>query len=177
MRNIELKVSVDGFDGIMPLLMNMGAVFAEIIRQVDTYYETGNGRLKIREINDCDFELIFYQRPNRTNSRISNYHWTTIASEQLRSFKHALGKALGEKAVVKKERRLWMYGNTRIHLDEVVGLGTFLELETVVKKGCLKEARVEHKKVVESLGLSRFKKIPDSYSDMLLQKKKTNHKP
>ena len=37
--------------------------------------------------------------------------------------------------VVEKSRHLFLHGNTRIHLDEVDGLGSFLELEAVYLHG------------------------------------------
>lgn len=172
MRNIEIKVSINDFDEIIPLLKDMGATFEERLQQVDTYYESKSGRLKIREINGRKFEIIFYERPNEDNSRVSTYYLIDIAPNQVRAMKHVLAKTVGEKIVVKKERRLWLYKNTRIHLDKVKNLGTFLELETAVKKGHLKEARIEYSKISEFLQLSRFESFGESYSDILLLKSK-----
>lgn len=45
------------------------------------------------------------------------------------SLQAVLSEALGVQGVVKKERRLYMVGQTRVHLDRVEGLGDFLELE------------------------------------------------
>lgn len=45
------------------------------------------------------------------------------------SLKTVLQMALGENGTVKKTRMLSHYNQTRIHVDEVVGLGNFLELE------------------------------------------------
>ena len=50
-------------------------------------------------------------------------------------------------AVVEKKRLLYMYDNTRIHLDEVKGLGKFLELETLVLSG-LKDAKNRFNKII-----------------------------
>jgi len=41
----------------------------------------------------------------------------------------ALGLALGIKGVLRKRRTLYMIGQTRVHLDQVEGLGDFMELE------------------------------------------------
>jgi len=44
----------------------------------------------------------------------------------------ALGQALGIKGVVRKRRMVYMIGQTRVHLDQVEGLGEFMELEVQI---------------------------------------------
>ena len=46
-----------------------------------------------------------------------------------------LEKALGLRGRVRKVRTLYRSGRTRIHLDEVEGLGSFIELEVVLLPG------------------------------------------
>ena len=46
-----------------------------------------------------------------------------------------LGAALGVSGVVRKTRRLFHVDETRIHLDEVEGLGAFIELEVALAPG------------------------------------------
>ena len=41
----------------------------------------------------------------------------------------ALGQTIGIKGVVRKRRMLYMIGQTRVHVDQVEGLGDFMELE------------------------------------------------
>jgi adenylate cyclase, class 2 len=43
----------------------------------------------------------------------------------------ALGAALGVRIVVSKQRRLFLHGPVRIHLDDVCELGQFTEFEAV----------------------------------------------
>ncbi|MDO8638598.1 MAG: class IV adenylate cyclase [Candidatus Daviesbacteria bacterium] len=166
MQNIELKVILDNFDQTINLLQKSGAKHQGILHQIDTYYQCNTGRLKIREINNQSQELIFYQRPDAILSKISQYQIIRITSKQIKIIKHLLHTILGEKVIVGKERDLWLYQNTRIHLDNVYGLGCFLELETVIKKD-ITEAREEHLKVIKLLDLQRLPKIDRSYSDIL----------
>jgi predicted adenylyl cyclase CyaB len=77
----------------------------------------------------------------------------------------------GERVVVKKERQLWRYKHTRIHLDKVKKLGNFLELETVMKNLSEAKAAGECSEVIDLLNLDRYKKLKFSYSELLLKKK------
>lgn len=43
----------------------------------------------------------------------------------------ALEAALGSRGTVEKRRHLFLWNGVRIHLDEVIGLGPFIELEAV----------------------------------------------
>ena len=75
--------------------------------------------------------------------------------------------------MVKKKRKLWLYENTRIHIDRVDGLsGVFLELETAVDKIGRKAAREEHARIIGLLGIGSYIPLPMSYADMLLDAKK-----
>ena len=169
MKNIELKISIDNFKKIIPILRKIGAGYDGKLHQVDIYYNYKDGRLKLRNTNNKDFELIFYQRPNKCNAKISNYQILYIEPKKFKDFKSNLKNKLGEKVVVKKERNLWIYKNTRIHLDRVERLGKFLELETVVKKN-FKQAQKEYNEIIKRLNLSKYKKWDKSYSDLLLSK-------
>lgn len=66
-----------------------------------------------------------------------------------------LERALGLLGRVEKERSLWLYKNTRIHLDRVVGLGEYLELE-IVLAGLSNERRMsENEEMIALLNLER----------------------
>ena len=49
--------------------------------------------------------------------------------------RHFNKQALGIRAVVRKKRTVYFCEQTRIHLDEVDGLGAFIELEVVLDTG------------------------------------------
>lgn len=171
MKNIELKVSINNFKQIIFYLKKNGAKHKQKLHQIDTYYKCDKGRLKLREINNKNFQLIFYKRPDNYASKLSNYFILKLSRDQFKIIKVILMSAYDSLNVVKKERDLWIYKHTRIHLDSVSSLGKFLELETVVNEISLKQARKEHDNVISLLDISRFKRYDKSYSDLLFTKK------
>jgi len=65
--------------------------------------------------------------------------------------------------VVEEWRRLFLVENVRIHLDEVAGLGSFVELEAVLPNG---ERLPE---LADALGIRDSDLIAGSYLDLLLR--------
>lgn len=169
MKNIELKISIDNTRNIIATLKKIKASDRGVLKQVDTYFNVKIGRLKTREINNKNFELIYYQRPDTVESKISDYQVISLTKKDCETVKNILKNTNGLKVIVKKERKLCIYKNTRIHLDKVNKLGNFLELETVINKINTKTAEKEHMELVKLLNIASYKKIKESYSDLLLK--------
>jgi len=170
MQNIELKIRIDGAGKIERLLRSIGAVRQGILNQVDVYYHSKSGRLKMRIQNDKEYQLVHYFRPDTLTHKMSEYQVVYLKKPEGSAINKIFLDVLGRKVVVKKKRTLWMYGNTRIHLDKVEGLGEFLELESMVKKG-ISAARKEYDYLMKVLNLNSYPKEKKSYSDLLLKKK------
>lgn len=164
-QNIELKIKLDNFSGVTEILHQNNIKLETILRQRDIYYKNKNGLLKLRIYNGTG-ELIFYQRNEDQKDRVSNYHLLKVDPEYAEDF---FSKLFEIEVEVVKERRLYLYNNTRIHLDKVDKLGSFLELETVVNK-CLHEGKNEFSEVVQFLKLDLSKQIKSSYRTLLLEK-------
>src|SRR4051794_8194198 len=131
-KNIEIKAKCNDLAAARRGAKRVGARRVGVLHQVDTYFHVARGRLKLREIRGGGAELIWYVRQNRAAARESNY--ALVAVEEPGPLKRALAAALGVRSVVRKRRELWMYENVRIHLDEVEGLGRFIEFEAVMSK-------------------------------------------
>ena len=69
---------------------------------------------------------------------------------------------LEREAVVEKERSLWLWRHTRVHLDRVEGLGDHIELETVLDGLDEAAGRAESEQLIAALELdpSRFLAVP-----------------
>ncbi len=79
-----------------------------------------------------------------------------------------LSNALGVVGRVRKRRRLYLVGNTRIHLDEVEGLGSFLELEVVLSgPQTVAEGEAVARSLMRELGIPRSSLIHGAYLDLI----------
>lgn len=149
-QNIEIKARLPDRTRVLAALADLRADGPTELRQVDVFFNTPAGRLKLRTINEAAAELIYYDRPDRPGPKASDYVVVPVSDPVL--LRQALGRAYGERAVVEKVRTLYLVGPTRIHLDSVKGLGEFLELEVVLRNGG--EAAAGHR-TAEDL-LARF---------------------
>lgn len=165
-RNVEIKARVETMEALeaeVPGIADEGPV--EIV-QDDTFFNCGNGRLKLRAFSESRGELIFYRRPDRAGPKESFYVISETA--QPVSLREVLTLAYGEAGRVKKRRTLYMTGRTRIHLDRVEGLGDFLELEVVLSEGDSTEAGMEIAyQLMERLGVEPDQLIEGAYVDLI----------
>jgi predicted adenylyl cyclase CyaB len=127
--NLEFKASIFSLQGAKDRSINIGAVHLTTLNQIDTYFNTNNGRLKLREINDSEAQLIYYERQENALDRWSNYGIYEV--QDLKPLKDLLTKAYGVKVVVTKERDVYIHKNARIHIDKVEKLGEFIEFEVI----------------------------------------------
>jgi len=129
--NIEIKARVNDRDRLQEIAGALSDHPVEIIDQLDTFFTCPRGRLKLRYFSPARGELIVYEREDVAGSKASRYLITaTTEPDQLRE---VLTRAWGVVGTVRKRRYLYVVGQTRIHLDEVDELGTFLELEVVMR--------------------------------------------
>ena len=95
---------------------------------------------KLREEEPGGATLIAYERPDAAAERVSNYRLVPVAGARRRCATRSPPPS-GIAVVVVKRRHLLLWETVRIHLDEVRGLGSFLELEAVAEPGSDLRAR------------------------------------
>jgi adenylate cyclase class 2 len=165
-RNIELKCRLPDLEGARAIAKSLATRELGTIRQTDTYFQAKQGRLKLREVEGQAAELIAYARPNTDDARASDYY--IIRIDDPAGLLAALQATLGIRVVVRKTREVFLWHNVRIHLDEVEGLGVFLEFEAVLKEG-INDAR-GHDQIAElarRFALRDEWRVGGSYSDLL----------
>jgi predicted adenylyl cyclase CyaB len=130
MRNIELKARLVDLDTARKVAAVIATKRLGPQHQIDTYFHCLHGRLKLRQIDGLRAELIWYSRADEKDPKPSDYQLVPLSNPE--TLKAALAGALGVRTVVEKRREIFLYHCVRIHLDDVVGLGYFLELEAVL---------------------------------------------
>ncbi|HJV68694.1 class IV adenylate cyclase [Ideonella sp.] len=166
-RNIEIKARIAGIEALLPAVLAVATEGPREIRQDDSFFRCANGRLKLRDFGDGRGELIFYQRADQAGPKTSHYVITPTADPA--GLRSALRQAWGETGRVRKRRTLVLAGRTRIHLDEVEGLGAFLELEVVLADGEAAETgEREAHDLMRQLGIAPADLVEGAYVDLLV---------
>jgi homotetrameric cytidine deaminase len=169
MRNIELKARDPDPARTLELALALGAEDRGHITQRDTYFTGARGRLKLREQDPGPAELIQYRRPDEGRAHTSEYRRVPVAEAE--ALREALDAAHGTLVVVDKRRRLLTWEGVRIHLDEVEGLGSFLELEAVAaEQSDLSHERAKVARLRAELRIADADLVAESYSDLLLDR-------
>lgn len=172
-RNIEIKARAPRWDGHLAAAARVGRPSGDWLQE-DTFFSCRNGRLKLRTIRPAadpaapaEAVLIFYRRPDAAGPKGSDYSLVPVPEPA--GLAALLGAALGVVATVRKRRRLFLAGRTRIHLDEVEGLGRFIELEVVLSPTDDDAAgTVEAERLMGSLGIAQADLVAGAYADLLV---------
>ncbi|MEO7982790.1 MAG: class IV adenylate cyclase [Bacteroidota bacterium] len=167
--NVEIKAKCNGTSFARDYLKKSGADFRGVDEQTDTYFTVPNGRLKLRE-GTIENNLIFYERSNQAGPK--NSHFQLVKIEDAKGLKEALTKSIGIKVVVKKKREIYYIKNVKFHIDEVPGLGSFVEIEAGNIQADLSQEDLKKQCdfYMQELGIKVENLIDVSYSDMLLDR-------
>lgn len=181
-RNIELKARLHDLAAARETARRLATDCLGIQQQIDTYFQCPEGRLKLREtafldpsasdsplatalVDSSRNELIWYDRPDDFQAKQSDYQLIQVSADRARQLKHEMGV----RAIVIKRREVFLHRNVRIHLDEVYGLGEFIEFEAVLGWGIDEAAgQTQVAFLQQQFDLSPADLLGGSYADLLL---------
>ena len=166
-RNIEIKACIEDINKHIALAKAQTDQPMQVLHQEDVFFNCEIGRLKLRKFPDASAELIFYKRAYQAGPKLCDYSIIKIADPE--SLQNTLKQAYGIKAIVKKQRRLFLTGRTRIHLDSVENLGDFIELEVVLgENDSISGGEKEAQDLMKKLEINKQNLIDQAYVDLLL---------
>ena len=166
--NVEIKAIVNEPSFVRNYLLNHGAIFKGTDEQTDTYFNVKAGRLKLREGN-IENNLIFYNRVNQAGPKSS--HFNLVKIEDAKGLKEALERSCGIKIIVRKKREIYYIRNVKFHIDEVPGLGSFIEIEAgnILVEKTESELLDQCNFYLMELGVKGEDLIAESYSDLMMK--------
>jgi predicted adenylyl cyclase CyaB len=167
--NVEIKARVEDVVAFERRVAEVADGPPETIEQCDTFLATSRGRLKLREFRDGSGELIQYERRDGAGPKTSDY--LIARTPEAETLKDVLARALGVRGTVRKRRRLYMRGQTRIHVDRVEGLGDFMELEVVLSEHQTPaDGRAIAEELMRVLGVETHDLVEAAYVDLLARR-------
>jgi len=170
-KNFEFKAKVGDIEKYEKKLLTLNPKFQGLDHQIDTYFNTQLGRLKLREGN-IENSLINYDRENISGAKESQIilyqHEPNIA------LKNILTRQLGVKIIVDKRRKIYFIDNVKFHFDVVENLGTFIEVEAIDNKEefTIEELKEQCDKYFDFFELIELNIIDKSYSDLIMDLKR-----
>lgn len=169
-KNFEFKAKIHEIESYENKLLAVHPVFKGTDKQIDTYFNVPQGRLKLREGN-IENALINYDRADVAGSKLSNILLYKHAPSTV--LKNILIRQLGVKIVVNKKRKIYFLGNIKFHFDRVEHLGTFLEVEAIDSQDAFtaQELKKQCNYYLDFFELTADSLIDKSYSDLLIELK------
>lgn len=194
-RNIEIKARIADeaeFEKRVKIAKDLSNTDGEIIPQHDVFFNVPNGRLKLRyqkvssrrnvgsnkempnwhaviSFQTGKSMLVQYNRPDVTGPKLSEFN--ILETDDPKMLHKILEQSVGVLGEVKKVRWLFMYEQTRIHLDKVDGLGTFLEFEVCLRPSqTIEDGKVIADKLTELFLIRPEDLMAGAYLDELLPK-------
>lgn len=163
--NVEIKAKCDDPQKIREVLFTLNTRYIGLDHQIDTYFIVNYGRLKLREGN-IENNLIHYDRENISEPKTSNC--LLYKSNPDSSLKEILVKSLGIFKIIEKKREIFFVDNVKIHIDEVKGLGSFVEIEASSKNEDFSKEQLlsQCNHFLKVFKINPDNLIPCSYSDM-----------
>ncbi len=165
-RNIEIKAYVADPEVLAAKAASLADSGPIEKKQDDVFFACAHGRLKLRDFGDGTGDLIYYSRPDQTGPKESFYIRTP--THEPASLRESLTLACGMTGRVVKQRRIYLIGQTRVHLDHVEGLGHFVELEVVLSDDQSTESgtRIANE-LMNALDIPAASLIDAAYVDLL----------
>ena len=165
MINIEIKARCEDIERAEENLSAIYAGPAGTFHQKDTYFKVVRGRLKLRELGPDEGHLIYYKREDVPGPKRSDYKVAFTSDPE--AMRGMLSELLGTWVEVEKTRQVWLWENVRIHLDDVKGLGRFVELEAVTDESGIVESHRRVETLMRALEIRGEQLVEGSYGDLL----------
>jgi adenylate cyclase class 2 len=177
---IEVKARVRESDKLLAQLAALGCELSAATVQDDTVYverlgdlETylANGRFVRIRVQDGDTVILTVKKPVRAGGDVLTKHEHEVTTDSREATADVL-QLMGYSPAVRtiKRRRTGHVGDIEVCLDEVEGLGSFIELEKMVEEEMATRIETELAQFLDSLGITEDDRVTRGYDILMLEK-------
>jgi len=172
-KEIEVKVKVENFEKILEQLANLGCKFTEPVRQEDRIFtnfpdsefadfKSGVNFLRLRKSKG---KILFTLKQSLVNELEGIEKELEVSDgKEMEEILQLLG--YHEAVQVTKTRRKTNYKDYEICLDEVDGLGAFIEVEKIADEDS-EQAQSEMMDFLETLGVEARDRVLNGYDTLV----------
>ena len=177
MKEVEVKAKLTDREAVMAKLKALGCVFGPATTQRDAVYaekvdslEVFRGNkvfLRIRVVDDS--KILFTLKKQMANDLDAIEHEAEVSSKE--EMEQAL-LLMGYKEMIRvnKSRVTTHYNGCEICIDDVEGLGVFIEMEKLTEEGNSEEIQAELFEFLKSLGIKSEDRVFSGYDILALEK-------
>jgi adenylate cyclase class 2 len=174
MIEIEVKMRIDNMEEIEKKLNGLGAIFTGVEHHVDTYYNAPYRDFSLTDealrIRRGEVNLLTYKGPKFDEESKSRKEIEIRIDDPSRMDEMMLALGYERGGSVVKKRRKYKIGEVHAHLDEVNGLGDFIELETHSVEDEFESRKENVFEISEKLGFGKEDTIRASYLELILDR-------
>ncbi|GMT16665.1 hypothetical protein PFISCL1PPCAC_7962 [Pristionchus fissidentatus] len=173
-RFFSLKTEVADLSEAEGRLFELTDSLGTEFEQIDTYFKCNFGTLKMRNMPPSpEGQLISTHLVSSEDGKrlIEN---TTTVIDDVESLRETLSVSLGEIGTVKKSRRVFILRDARIYLDDVKGIGRYLEILVAITPASPgaeetgeELARRRTNEISEAMNIGKTASIAKSYIELM----------
>jgi len=172
-RSVTLKAKVEDVEAMECALFQLTQSIGHVLREEDVYFSVPVGQMKLRtNLNRSgrdDGQLISYRQTNNCGPNLSESRITHV--QGVARLRHTLALSLDELGTINKHRRIYTKNNFRASVDEVEGLGCFVDIDIHSDNVESIEEMVEQARSIQKeLGIEDEQLVCFSYLDLINQR-------
>jgi adenylate cyclase class 2 len=178
---IEVKARINTKDAIIQKLASLGCILSDPRIQDDTVYVEQDGSLatflsnkvflRIRVQNDGKVLLTAKQPKTKSAENLIKHEYEVTVDSVAEA--HGILTLMGYQAAVrvKKVRQTAEYEGYEICLDDIEGLGSFIEIEAIGDEQTAEITQEKLSDFLTSLGIPKEDRVTKGYDILILEKR------
>ena len=161
-KDYTIKAKVNSRKEIENTLALLNSKFIGVDKQTDTYFETSQGKLKLRQ-GTIENLITHYERIHDGEAEKTHvYRYDVNPTEEEIAKLKSLHPVIG---IVKKERKIYFIDHIKIHLDRLENEEEYIELEAIDRQNQYSNEELKRQclEVKEKLGIRESDIVQTGY--------------